>query len=140
MENKGIELMLNSTVIKTDDLSLNVNLNFTYADTEITQLTTNDGPDYEGVETGGFTGGVGNTIQRHTVGYAPNSFFVYQQVYDANGKPIEGVYVDRNKDGSITNADKYRFKKPTADYTAGLTTDLVLQKLEFKYGLESKCW
>jgi len=124
MENKGIELMLNSNLVKKEDLSLNVNLNFTYADTEITQLTTNDGPEYEGVETGGISGGVGNTVQRHTVGYAPNSFFVYQQVYDANGKPIEGVYVDRNNDGSVTNADKYRFKKPTADYTAGLTTDL----------------
>ena len=124
MENKGIELALNIKPIRTDDLNLNIGLNFTYADTEITQLTTNNDPNYEGVETGGFSGGVGNTIQRHTVGYAPYSFFVYQQVYDAAGKPIEGVYVDRNNDGVISNADKYRNEKPTADFTFGLTTDL----------------
>lgn len=131
MENKGLELTLNTKAIRTDDLNLNFGLNFTYNDTEITQLTTNDGPDYEGVPVGGFSGGVGNTIQRHTVGYAPYSFFVYEQVYDENNKPIEGVYVDRNNDGSIDNADRYRFEKPTADFTAGFTTDLTYKNWNF---------
>jgi len=88
MANKGVELSLNIAAVKKEDLNLDIALNATYTDTEITKLTTNDDPSYEGVETGGFTGGVGNTIQRHTVGYAPNSYFVYQQVYDASGKPL----------------------------------------------------
>ena len=131
MENKGIELMFNTKAISTEDLNLNLGLNLTYNETEITQLTTNDSPDYEGVPVGGFSGGVGNTVQRHSVGYAPYAFFVYQQVYDVNGKPLEGVYVDRNNDGQITNADKYRFQKPTADYTFGFTTDLNYKKWNF---------
>ncbi|WP_456461719.1 SusC/RagA family TonB-linked outer membrane protein [Lutibacter sp.] len=131
MENKGIEFMLNIKPIRTDDLNLNVGLNFTYADTEITQLTTNDGPDYEGVPVGIFSGGVGNTVQVHSVGYAPSAFFVYQQVYDSTGKPIEGVYVDRNNDGVITIADKYRNEKPAADFTFGFTTDLNYKKWNF---------
>jgi iron complex outermembrane receptor protein len=131
MENKGIEVTLSSKLVNTNDLQLNVSGNFTWAHTEITQLTTNDDPNYEGVEVGGFTGGVGNTIQRHTVGFAPYAFFVYQQVYDANGKPIEGVYVDRNHDGQITNSDKYRYKKPAADYTFGFTTNLNYKKWNF---------
>ncbi|WP_372767210.1 SusC/RagA family TonB-linked outer membrane protein [Lutibacter sp.] len=128
MENKGVELMLNVKPVRSEDLNLNVGLNFTYANTKITQLTTNDGADYEGVPVGLFNGGVGNYVQRHSVGYSPNSFFVYQQVYDANGKPLEGVYADRNNDGQISNADKYRFEKPSADYTMGLTTDLNYKK------------
>ncbi|AMC11975.1 hypothetical protein Lupro_12195 [Lutibacter profundi] len=131
MENKGVELMLNIKPIRTDDLNLNIGLNFTYADTEITQLTTNDGPDYEGVPVGIFSGGVGNTVQIHSVGYAPSAFFVYQQVYDSTGKPIEGVYVDRNNDGVITIADKYRNEKPAADFTFGFTTDLNYKKWNF---------
>ncbi|MGV8945557.1 MAG: SusC/RagA family TonB-linked outer membrane protein [Lutibacter sp.] len=131
MENKGIELMFNTKAISTDDLSLNLGLNLTYNESEITKLSTNYSPDYEGVPIGGFSGGVGNNIQRHTVGYAPYAFFVYQQVYDVNGKPLEGVYVDRNNDGQITNADKYRFQKPTADYTIGFTTDLNYKKWNF---------
>ena len=63
MENKGVELSLNIAAIKKEDLNLDIALNATYTDTEITKLTTNDDPSYEGVETGGFTGGVGNTIQ-----------------------------------------------------------------------------
>lgn len=131
MENKGIEVTLNSDVINKGDLKLNIGGNFTWAHTEITQLTTNDDPNYEGVEVGGFNGGVGNTIQRHSVGFAPYAFFVYQQVYDNNGKPIEGVYVDRNNDGQITIADKYRYKKPAADYTFGFTTNLNYKKFNF---------
>lgn len=131
MENKGIELMLSTKPISTDDVNLNLGLNLTYNDTEITQLTTNDGPDYEGVPVGLFSGGVGNYVQRHSVGYAPNTFFVYQQVYDANGKPLEGVYVDRNNDGNITNSDKYRMEKPSADFTIGFTTDLNYKKWNF---------
>lgn len=131
MENKGIEVTLSTRAIRTDDLNLDFDFNFTYADTEITQLTTNDGPDYEGVPVGGFDGGVGNTVQRHTVGYSPYAFFVFQQVYDANGTPIEGVYVDRNNDGTISNADRYRFEKPTADFTAGFTTNLTYKDWNF---------
>lgn len=131
MENKGIELMLSTKPISTDDVNLSLGLNLTYNDTEITQLTTNDGPDYEGVPVGLFSGGVGNYVQRHSVGYAPNTFFVYQQVYDANGKPLEGVYVDRNNDGNITNSDKYRMEKPSADFTVGFTTDLNYKKWNF---------
>jgi len=48
---------------------------------------------------GGISGGVGNTVQIQSVGYPMYSFYVYQQVYDKNGKPIEGLYVDRNGDG-----------------------------------------
>ena len=131
MENRGVELTLNVNPIRTDDINLNFSLNATYADTEITKLTTNDDPNYEGVETGGFSGGVGNTIQRHTVGFEPYSFFVYQQVYDTNGVPVEGVYVDRNNDGVISTADKYRYKSPVADYTFGFTTDLTYKNWNF---------
>ena len=131
MQNKGVELSLNYDAINTDDLKLNIGFNATYSETEITKLTTNDDPSYEGVETGGFTGGVGNTIQRHTVGYAPSSYFVFQQVYDSNGKPLEGVYVDRNDDGVVNIQDKYRYENPTADWVFGLSANLSYKSWDF---------
>ncbi|SNR53370.1 iron complex outermembrane recepter protein [Lutibacter agarilyticus] len=131
MVNKGVELSLNVNPIRKDDLNLDIAFNATYNDTEITKLTTNNDPNYEGVETGGFSGGVGNTIQRHTVGYAPSSFFVYEQVYDENNKPIEGVYVDRNNDGEITIADKYRYKNPASYLTFGLAANLDYKNWNF---------
>ena len=131
MENKGVELTLNATPVKTEDLNLDLGLNFTWNDTKITKLTTNDSDDYDGVPVGGFSGGVGNNVQIHSVGYTPYSYFVYEQVYDANGKPLEDVYVDRNNDGEITLADRYRYKSPTADINVGFNTDLSYKNWNF---------
>jgi iron complex outermembrane receptor protein len=63
-------------------------------------------------------------VQNNQVGFTPNSYYVYQQVYDANGKPIEGVYVDRNGDGTVNSLDRYHDRKPMADAFYGLNTDL----------------
>ncbi|HEX5742477.1 MAG TPA: TonB-dependent receptor [Flavobacteriaceae bacterium] len=129
--NKGIEFTLDATPVQTNNLKWNVGINFTYNDSEITKLTLNESSTYEGIETGGIQGGVGNTVQRHSVGYTPSTFFLYQQVYNADGTPAEGVYVDRNKDGVITNADKYRSEKPAADYFFGFNTSLNYKNFDF---------
>lgn len=72
------------------------------------------------MKTGGISSGTGNTVQVQKVGSPANSFYVYQQVYDQNGKPMEGVYVDRNGDGKISEEDLYVYKSPAAPYTARL--------------------
>ena len=131
LENKGVEFTLTGTAIQTDDINLDLGVNVTYNKTEITQLTLNDDPNYQGVPTGGFSGGVGNTVQIHSVGYAPNTFFVFQQVYDDNGNPLEDVYVDRDGDGSITANDKYRYKNPAPDVTIGFNTDFNYKDFDF---------
>ena len=43
--------------------------------------------------------------------------------YDTDGKPINGVYVDRNNDGQINADDKYLTHKPAPDYTFGFNTN-----------------
>jgi len=49
------------------------------------------------VLTGDIDGGTGNKVQAQGVGHSANSFYVFEQVYDKAGKPIEGLFVDRNK-------------------------------------------
>ena len=125
LENTGVELELNAIPVQTRDWSWTLGFNAAWNKTVITRLTTDDERDnYYGVYTGGISGGTGNTIQVHQTGQAPNSFFVYQQVYDEAGKPIEGLYVDRNKDGKIDVADKYCFHKAAPDWTFGFNTQL----------------
>ena len=80
---------------------------------------------------GGITGGTGNTIQNLQVGYAPNSFLVFEQAYGADGKPLDGVFIDRNKDGVINDKDLYRFHKPTADIFYGANTSLAYKNWLF---------
>ncbi|MBS7290517.1 MAG: TonB-dependent receptor [Bacteroidales bacterium] len=125
LENTGVELEINTIPVETRDMSWTFGANFAWNKTLVTKLTADDErPDYYGVETGGISGGTGNTIQVHQTGYAPNSFFVYEQVYDTDGRPIEGLYVDRNNDGKIDNNDRYVCHKAAPDFTIGLNTSL----------------
>ena len=128
MENKGIEVALNVVPIEKKDLRWEVGVNVSYNKNEITKLTASDDPSYPGVEAGGISGGVGNNIQIQKVGNPINSFYVLQQVYDEAGQPLEGVYVDRNHDGQITDDDRYVYYKPDADVNIGLNTELSYKK------------
>ena len=130
LENTGFELELNAIPVQTRDWSWTLGFNAAWNKTVITRLTTDDErEDYFGVMTGGISGGTGNTIQVHQTNQAPNSFFVYQQVYDTDGKPMEGVYVDRNNDGKIDNNDKYCFHKAAPDWTFGFNTQVSYKAL-----------
>jgi iron complex outermembrane receptor protein len=117
MENKGIEFAVNVIPVQTDDVQWSVGYNIALNDNKVTKLPFDQ-------EVGGISGGVGNNIQIHTEGESPYSFLVFQQVYDAAGKPIEGVYVDRNGDNIINNDDKYIKESPYADVIMGLNTNL----------------
>jgi hypothetical protein len=129
IENKGIELAAEVVPFKTDNFEWTLGGNVTFQDSKITKLTTvlDNTP---GINVGGYAGATGNTIQNHQVGYSPNSFYVYEQAYGADAKPIDGVYIDRNQDGLITEQDKYRFHKPAADVFYGLNTSLVYKNFD----------
>ena len=125
LENQGFEFEINAVPVQTRDWSWTLGFNAAYNKTVVTRLTSDDErEDYYGEATGGISGGTGNTIQVHQTGYAPNSFFVYQQIYDTDGNPIEGAYVDRNGDGTIDTKDKYCFHKAAPDWTFGFNTQV----------------
>ncbi len=123
MDNEGLELNLDVYPIQNDEMTWRIGGNITFQSSEITKLTTTDVPGYPGIDIGNITGGTGTTVQNNQVGFAPNSFFVFEQAYDSNGRPLDGVYVDRNSDGIINADDKYRFHKPAADFFYGFNTD-----------------
>ncbi|MDX1913610.1 MAG: SusC/RagA family TonB-linked outer membrane protein [Saprospiraceae bacterium] len=130
LENRGVEFSINALPWKSSQASWSIGFNVAANRNKITRLTATEDPNYQGVATGGIAGGVGNNIQIHSVGYPASSFFVYEQVYDANGVPVEGIYVDRNGDGSITPDDRYRFEKPAPDYLIGFNTGLYFGKFD----------
>lgn len=130
IENKGIEATINVIPVKTENTTWEVGFNVTHYKPEITKLADNADDSFF-LPTGGISGGVGNTIQAHAVGYAPSAFLVYQQVYDTNGKPLDGVYVDRNGDGMISANDKYYYKSTTPDAILGFNTKVTHKNWDF---------
>ncbi|GAA4246079.1 TonB-dependent receptor [Winogradskyella damuponensis] len=121
MENRGVEFELNVIPVRTDDWEWSISYNLAINDNEITNLPFDQA-------TGGISGGNGNNVQIQTEGEAPYSFYVFQQVYDTAGKPIEGAFVDRNGDNVINDEDKYIYKDPYADVIMGLNTNLSYKK------------
>ena len=123
LKNYGLELAFDVKPIVTNDFTWQLTYNVGWNHNEITELNTGS-VDY--VTAGGSISRGNNTkIQRHKVGEPINSFFVYQQVYDENGKPLEGVFVDRNADGQINSDDGYYYKSPAADVIMGATTKFI---------------
>ena len=133
LENKGMELSLRVVPLKKELMQWDFGFNVAYNKNKITKLTATDDPGYQGVLTGGIAGGVGSTIQIHSVGHPASSFYVYEQVYDENGTPIEGLYVDRNGDGVINSGDLYRAENPAPDYAFGFTSNFNYKNLDFSF-------
>ena len=128
---KGVEFSIESDIVKNDNLTWNVAFNTTFIDQKISNLGITV-PGFQGYLSGdNIAGGSGNKIQINSVGFAPNSFLVYEQLYDANKRPIQGAYVDRNQDGKIDVEDRYRYHKPAPDYTFGLFSTLQYKKFDF---------
>ena len=133
LENRGVEASLTVRPVVTENWQWEITANFTYNKNEITELTGEAAI----IKTGGISAGTGNQVQAHAVGHPANSFYVYQQVYDENGKPLEGVFVDRNADGQISDQDLYFYKSPAAPYTAGLSSRVQYKNWDFGFGLRA---
>ena len=128
MTNLGFEIDANAILVETQDVSWTVGANMAYNHNKITKLTASD-DNATGVETGGISGGTGNNVQMHQVGFPMRTFYLYQQVYDKAGNPVNGAYVDRNEDGQITADDKYLGHKPDADVTIGFNSSFSYKNL-----------
>ena len=123
LENYGVEFSLDAKPIVTKDFTWDLSYNFGWNHNEITELSGGEGDDYYQWNTSNtISRGNATYLQVQKVGEPMNSFYVFQQVYDKNGKPLEGVFVDRNGDGIISEADRYCYKSPSAPVTMGLTT------------------
>ncbi|MBK8877852.1 MAG: TonB-dependent receptor [Haliscomenobacter sp.] len=137
IENSGVEFAINADVIRTSRFNWNAGFNITLNKNEITNLTKVYDPKAKGILVGGIAGGVGNTVQVHSVGYPTNSFYVLRQVYDLDGSPIEGLYVDEDSDGKFTLDDRYRYKSPDPRVYLGFTSQFSFDKFSLSLILRS---
>jgi TonB-linked SusC/RagA family outer membrane protein len=127
MTNKGVEFNINVQPIKNRDVVWDVNFNITYNKNTITNLTVVPGDtSYPGFPSGNIAGGIGGQFAfLNAVGGPKNTYFLYQQVYDkTTGKPLEGVFVDRNGDGIINQNDEYKGKSADPNLFLGFSTNV----------------
>lgn len=138
LKNTGVEAAITWRAIQTKDWFWTMTYNFTYNKNEITDLNGVSENGAPIVNTNIKVGdGSGAYLQANQVGYAMNSYYVYQQVYDKNGKPIENCVVDRNGDGKINESDKYLYKSPAAPVTMGFSSRLEYKNWDFGFSLRA---
>ena len=113
VRNIGLELALTGIPVQTSQWNVQVGVNGTFQNTEFTGFNASDDPEYF-IEAGTISHGTGDFLCRQMVGYAPYTYYTYQQKYDAGGDPIQNEFVDRNGDGVITEADRYMTGKSAA--------------------------
>ncbi len=136
LENYGIEFSIGAKPIVTKDFTWDIQYNVSWNHNEITELIGGD--DEYIVESGGtISRGNSTHVQAHKVGEPANSFWVYQQVYDENGKPLEGVFVDRDGNGIINNDDRYFYHSPAAPVYMGLTMKFLYKNWDLSFALRS---
>ena len=128
LTNKGMEFVLNTTPVQNDNFRWDIGFNVTSTQTKIVSLRKQDDPNFTGIPVSGIAGGTGNTIGLHMIGQWPYAYNVYQQVYDHTGKPLEGVYVDRNNDGQISDSDRYLYQRPAPSTLLGVNTAINYKK------------
>jgi iron complex outermembrane receptor protein len=116
MENKGVGFNIKAIAVKTKDLSWDMSFNATYNQNKITKISLID------------TEGVGlfsDATLVNTVGQPRNTYYLYHQVYNQNGKPVEDQMLDVNNDGLINASDRYvTGKSSIPKYLLGFSTNL----------------
>lgn len=134
MENKGVEFTLNAQPVRSKDVIWDFSFNATVNKNEITKLTINDDPNYVNQIAG--IGGNGG-VQANALGHERGSFYVFKQIYDKNGQPIENLFEDFNRDGIINNSDLYLFKSPLPKAFFGFSTTVTYKKWNAGFNLRA---
>src|SRR6266480_569195 len=147
MRNRGLELSLNAEILRPSATGVRWTASVTAAHNRNALLTINPNRSVSKILTGGISGGVGNNVEVLQPGVPINSFFVYQQRYDASGKPIydpvtlTNMYVDQptlrdtvscpaapgcvglyRPDGVINDSDRRPFHDPNPKWILGHTS------------------
>lgn len=136
LRNTGFEFSLNARPIVRDDLVWSLGFNLSYNSNKITKLNRSNDPDYY-IPVGGIGGGTGNTVQAHKVGYPAFTYLLYEQVYDKDGTPIEGLYVDQDGNGIIDEADKRFRKSRDPKAVISFTTNVEYKNFDFGIALRA---
>lgn len=129
---KGIELAISAIAVQSESFNWNVNLTASKFERRIKSLVNNTN-----IFLGDNIAGTGTPGQIFSEGYAPYSFYVYKQLYDNAGKPIDGAFADINGDGIKNDSDKYIYHNPDPDVTLGFASTMNYRHIDFSFNLRA---
>jgi iron complex outermembrane receptor protein len=135
MRNQGIEISVDGSVVNSELISYDAQLNASYNRNELLDLSRAGSE----LPTGGISGGIGTTVQVLKEGEPINSFFTYIHKRAEDGTPLTDdeaeamgttQYVDQNDDGVINADDRVVTGSPQPDWVLGHTSNLRVQNFD----------
>ncbi|MDE6324657.1 MAG: TonB-dependent receptor [Duncaniella sp.] len=129
LRNYGIEVNLGAKPVVTRNLIWSTGVNVAWNRNKITSL--NQGVPMPAGGRGTVGGGIGTDLQWFMEGEAAYTYRVFQQVYDDNGDPIPGQYVDQNADGKIDDKDLINFHSPEPKVTVTWNNNVSFKNWDF---------
>ena len=133
LENTGVEGSLTVRPIRTADWQWEITGNATYNKNKVVKLAGDGQP----IGYGDIGLGRGSTAMCHQEGQPIGAFWVYQQVYGEDGKPLQGVVVDRDANGVIDDNDRYYYKSSIAPWLLGLSSRLQYKNWDLGFSLRA---
>lgn len=134
IKSEGIELAINATPVQSENWQWDVSANATYQSNKITNLRLNGEAESPNTPAGAIES---HYVQVLSEGYQPYSYYVYKQIYNEKGMPIEGLYADLNGDGKVDSGDLYHYHSPAPDWILGFSTSLRWKKLTISTSLRA---
>ena len=136
LRNTGFEVTIGAKPVVNDDFVWTTSYNIAYNRNKITKLTgdaessVQPGRDYPGASGG-------NSLQWLMEDETAYTYRVYQQVYDSNGDPIFGQYVDQNNDGIIDANDLIKFHSPDPTVTMTWNNNFTYKRFDLGISLRA---
>ena len=135
VDSEGVELNINATPVDTRDWTWSLSANMTWQKVRITNLSLIENADVAPTLVGATIDA--RQVQAFAVGQTPYAYYVYKQVYDESGKPVEGLYADLNGDGQINIDDRYFYHSPSPDFMLGFSTSVRWRNLTLSTALRA---
>ena len=134
MKTRGVEVNVNADVVRHvgTGFNWNVNVNFTKFERRIVEINP-----FDKIVRGDIDSGTGGQIQVLQPGFTPDSFYVYKQLYDPAGNPIEGAFADLNGDNLINISDRYIYKNTDPDFVFGFASNVNYKNIDFSFNLRA---
>jgi iron complex outermembrane receptor protein len=128
LKNEGVEFSLNTGIVRQKDITWDLAFNVTYNKNTITNLTLSPDPNFVGNQFGGISGGTGQQVLINSIGFPRGAFYAYKQAYTKSGDPIDGLFADLDRDGTINEKDLYRYKQVDPVVFLGVSSNFSYKK------------
>jgi TonB-dependent starch-binding outer membrane protein SusC len=135
--NTGVELVLNSVLVKTRNVFWELGINAAWNKNRITEWSIPGNPEIRWLFAGESAGRGFGPVQVHAAGFSAGTFYLKQQVYANGTLPLEGIYAQNPQGQLDLSEERYAGAGADPDYIVGINTSFKWHNLDINASVRS---